>query len=43
MGNLWLFVVLNLTVGLSLALPLFFYFREGAMESAAAGELDLAH
>lgn len=35
MSNLWAFVVLNLLVGLSLALPLFLYFREGALETAA--------
>ncbi len=35
MGNMWLYVVLNLCVGLSLALPLFLYFREGALESAS--------
>jgi hypothetical protein len=28
----WLFVVLNLTVGLSCALPLFLYFRQGQVE-----------
>lgn len=32
MGYLWLYVLLNLFVGLSLALPLFLYFREGALE-----------
>ena len=36
MGNLWLYVVLNLLVGLSLALPLFLYFREDAVESVTA-------
>lgn len=35
MGNLWLYVLLNLFVGLSLAFPLFLYFREGVLESAA--------
>ena len=30
----WLFVVLNLTVGLSCALPLFLFFREIKLESA---------
>ena len=35
MGNLWVYVLLNLFVGLSLALPLFLYFREGAVETAA--------
>jgi hypothetical protein len=28
MKNLWLYVVCNLTVGVSLALPLFLFFRE---------------
>ncbi|HEV2915122.1 MAG TPA: DUF2834 domain-containing protein [Pyrinomonadaceae bacterium] len=28
MGNLWLYVLCNLTVGLSLAFPLFLFFRE---------------
>ncbi|HEY2982063.1 MAG TPA: DUF2834 domain-containing protein [Anaerolineales bacterium] len=32
--NGWLFVLAALTVGLSFALPLFLYFREGAMESS---------
>lgn len=32
MPRLWLYVVLNLAVGLSLALPLFLYSREGALE-----------
>jgi hypothetical protein len=36
MANLWVYVVLNLTVGLSLALPLFLYFREGRMAQGAA-------
>jgi hypothetical protein len=40
MGNLWVYVVLNLAVGLSLALPLFLYFREGRMAQSAAGEPD---
>jgi hypothetical protein len=35
MGNLWLYVLLNLFVGLSLAFPLFLYFRAGVLESAA--------
>jgi hypothetical protein len=43
MGNLWLYVVLNLLVGLSLALPLFLYFREGAQESVGAGGTKLAN
>lgn len=34
MGYLWLYVLLNLFVGLSLAFPLFLYFREGALESS---------
>lgn len=28
MGRLWVYVVCNLTVGVSLALPLFLFFRE---------------
>ena len=40
MGSLWVYVVLNLAVGLSLALPLFLYFREGVMERVTAGEPD---
>lgn len=28
MKNIWAYVVVNLTIGLSCALPLFFYFRE---------------
>lgn len=31
MSNLWLYIILNLLVGLSLALPLFLYFREDAL------------
>lgn len=30
----WLFVVLNLTIGLSCALPLFLYFRQRSLEAA---------
>jgi len=36
MSNLWLYVILNLFVGLSLALPLFLYFRERALDSTMA-------
>lgn len=36
MPRLWLYVVLNLAVGLSLALPLFLYFREAALAKQAA-------
>lgn len=32
MGNLWVYVALNLSVGLSLALPLFLYFRVAKIE-----------
>ena len=31
--NVWLYVTANLLVGLSLALPLFLYFREVALEA----------
>lgn len=34
--HLWVFVVLNLTVGLSLALPLFLYVREGKRHTLEA-------
>ncbi|HEX8175745.1 MAG TPA: DUF2834 domain-containing protein [Pyrinomonadaceae bacterium] len=30
MRNLWLYILCNLAVGVSLALPLFLFFREGA-------------
>jgi hypothetical protein len=33
MKHLWVYVVCNLTVGVSLALPLFLYFREGKLEA----------
>ena len=33
MKHLWVYVVCNLTVGISLALPLFLYAREGAMST----------
>lgn len=36
MANLWVFIVLNLTIGLSLALPLFLYIREGKLEQVTA-------
>lgn len=32
MRHLWVYVVANLMVGVSLALPLFLYFREDALE-----------
>ena len=32
MGNLWIYVVLNLFIGLSLALPLFLFFREDKLD-----------
>lgn len=34
MNNRWLYVLASLTVGLSFALPLFLYFREGQLENA---------
>lgn len=36
MNNLWLYIVCNLAVGVSLALPLFLFFRERKIE---AGQL----
>ena len=33
MKNLWLYVVCNLAVGVSLALPLFLYFRERKLKA----------
>jgi hypothetical protein len=33
MGNLWLYVVCNLAVGVSLALPLFLFFRERRLDA----------
>lgn len=41
MGNLWLYVVANLVIGLSLALPLFLYMRERALEEMPAAVADL--
>ena len=35
MKNLWLYVACNLAVGVSLALPLFLFFRERSLERAA--------
>ena len=35
MRNLWLYVACNLAVGVSLALPLFLFFRERSLERAA--------
>ena len=32
MKHLWVYILCNLTVGVSLALPLFLYFREGKLE-----------
>ena len=37
MGNLWLYIVCNLAVGVSLALPLFLFFRERKLEIARHG------
>lgn len=36
MRNLWVYVVCNLLVGLSFALPLFLYVREKQLESASS-------
>jgi hypothetical protein len=33
MRNLWVYVLLNLAVGVSLALPLFLYVREGKLQN----------
>ena len=33
MKNWWLYILASLTVGLSFALPLFLYFREGKLEN----------
>lgn len=33
MKNLWLYILCNLTVGVSLALPLFLFFRERAIKA----------
>ena len=35
MKNLWVYVLSTLVVGVSLALPLFLYFREGILEGKA--------
>lgn len=37
MKHLWLYVLCNLAVGVSLALPLFLFFRERRLRPAAAG------
>ncbi len=34
--RIWLFVLLNLTIGLSCALPLYFYFQAASQDSTAA-------
>lgn len=39
MRHLWLYVLLNLLVGLSLALPLFLYFREDALAAETASQV----
>lgn len=36
MSHLWTYILCNLLVGASLALPLFLYFREGRLEEKAA-------
>ena len=33
MGNLWVYIVCNLAVGVSLALPLFLFFRERRLDA----------
>ena len=38
MRHLWLYVVCNLLVGVSLALPLFLLFRQGALDSNQRGQ-----
>ena len=35
MKNLWVYVICNLTVGVSLALPLFLFFRERKLSNTA--------
>ncbi len=37
MRGLWLYVLCNLAVGVSLALPLFLFFREGKLDDKSAG------
>ena len=37
MSNLWLYVVCNLAVGVSLSLPLFLFFREPKLEVESHG------
>jgi hypothetical protein len=37
MSHLWVYVIANLTVGVSLALPLFLYFRENHMGEIREG------
>ena len=37
MKNLWLYVLCNLAVGVSLALPLFLFFRERALKTRDEG------
>jgi hypothetical protein len=37
MRNLWLYVVCNLAVGVSLALPLFLFFRERKLNAESQG------
>ncbi|MDQ2973897.1 MAG: DUF2834 domain-containing protein [Acidobacteriota bacterium] len=38
MSNLWLYVVCNLAVGVSVALPLFLFFRERKMNLMSDAE-----
>lgn len=37
MKNLWLYVLCNLAVGVSLALPLFLFFRENSINAGESG------
>ena len=39
MKNLWVYILCNLAVGVSLALPLFLFFRERKLQAAAVYEL----
>jgi hypothetical protein len=39
MRNLWLYVLCNLAVGVSLALPLFLYFRERKLDDVRAAQI----
>jgi len=43
MNNLWLYVVCNLAVGVSLALPLFLFFRERKLNAESHTQKPPAH